>query len=96
MRSIGLVDGPKDRPVFLMGDFNSRPGEEIYRSFVGENKSEDPQLLTDSIEGGIGIDWILYRGNVKVLSHEIVDYNVDGVYPSDHKPIHVEVQLLDD
>jgi hypothetical protein len=41
----------KERPVFLMGDFNSKPGGEIYRSFVGDEKPGDPFLLKDSIEG---------------------------------------------
>jgi len=85
----------KDRPVFLMGDFNARPGGEVYRTFVGDENSDDPHLLKDSVEGGRGIDWILYKGNVNVLHYEKVDYNVDGAYPSDHKPVFVEFQLLD-
>jgi endonuclease/exonuclease/phosphatase (EEP) superfamily protein YafD len=85
----------KDRPVFLMGDFNARPGGDVYRTFVGDGSSDDPVLLKDSFEGGRGIDWILYKGNVKVLYYENVDYNVDGAYPSDHKPIFVEFQILD-
>lgn len=85
----------KERPVFLMGDFNSKPGGEVYKAFVGEKDSNDPNLLKDCIEGGLGIDWILYKGNVKVLNYEKVDYNVDGTYPSDHKPILVEIQILD-
>ena len=85
----------KLRPVFLLGDFNSHPGDVIYRTFVGDEESDDPRLLNDSIEGGSGIDWILSRGNVEVLSYEVVDYNVDGAYPSDHKPIYVEFQILD-
>lgn len=85
----------KDRPVFLMGDFNARPGGEVHRTFVGDGKSDDPLLLKDSVEEGRGIDWILYKGNVKVLSSERVDYNVDGAYPSDHRPILVEFQILD-
>ncbi len=85
----------KDRPVFLMGDFNARPGGQVYTTFVGDKESNDPLLLKDSIEGGRGIDWILYRGNIKVLDYENVDYNVDGVYPSDHKPIVVECRILD-
>ncbi|GAI76473.1 unnamed protein product, partial [marine sediment metagenome] len=32
---------------------------------------------------------------VKVLKYEEVDYNVEGAYPSDHKPIYVEVKILD-
>jgi endonuclease/exonuclease/phosphatase (EEP) superfamily protein YafD len=85
----------KDRPVFLVGDFNARPGGEVHRTFVGDGKSENPHLLKDSAKGGREIDWILYKGNVNVLHYEKVDYNVDGVYPSDHKPILVEFQILD-
>ena len=39
------------------------------------------------------IDWILYKGPVKILKYEVVDYNVNKVYPSDHKPIYVEVEI---
>ncbi len=86
----------KERPVFLMGDFNARPGGEVYRTFVGDEKSNDPLLLKDSLDRGRGIDWILYKGKVKVLYYEKVDYNVDGVYPSDHKPIFVKFRILDE
>ena len=86
----------EERPVILMGDFNSQPGREVYRTFVGEENSDDPLLLEDSVEGGRGIDWILSKGNVEVLYFEIVDYNVDGAYPSDHKPIYVEFRILDE
>ncbi len=85
----------QERPVFLMGDFNSKPGSEVYKTFVGDDNSIDHNLLDDSIEGGRGIDWILSKGNVKVISYENVDYNVDGAYPSDHKPVFVEYQILD-
>ena len=85
----------KERPVFLMGDFNAKPGGEVYTTFVGDEKSNNPLLLKDSIKGGRGIDWVLYKGNVKVLHYEKVDYNVDGAYPSDHKPVFVEFQILD-
>ena len=81
--------------MFLLGDFNARPGGAVYRTFVGDEKSDDPLLLKDSVEGGRGIDWILYRGSVNVLHYERVDYNVDGAYPSDHKPIFVEFRILD-
>lgn len=86
----------QERPVFLIGDFNSRPDGDVYKTFVGDGKTEGVHLLKDSIKGGRGIDWILYRGNVEVLSYENVDYNVDGVYPSDHKPIYVKVRIADE
>jgi len=82
-----------ERPVFLMGDFNSQPGSDVYKTFVGNDNSNDPDLLKDSIKEGLGIDWILYKGNVKVLSYEKVDYTVNGVYPSDHKPVLVKFQI---
>ncbi|MBK1879841.1 endonuclease/exonuclease/phosphatase family protein [Pelagicoccus mobilis] len=83
----------ENRPLFLMGDFNARPESKVYRTFVGEKGEEDPYLFTDTIEGGSGIDWILYRGNADVLSYEEIDYQVDGVFPSDHDPIFVKMNL---
>jgi endonuclease/exonuclease/phosphatase family metal-dependent hydrolase len=80
----------KDRPVFLLGDFNSRPGSVVYKIFTDDADLDDRLVLKDSIEGGAGIDWILYAGSVKVLSYERVEYNVNGRYPSDHRPIQVE------
>jgi len=84
----------KERPVFLMGDFNSLPGGQVYKTFVGDENSDSDNFLEDSLEGGDGIDWILSKGNVKVLYYENVDYNVDGAYPSDHTPIYVEYKIL--
>ncbi len=85
----------KERPVFLLGDFNARPGGEVYHTFIGDSAESDSDLLKDTIAGGSGIDWILYKGGVQVLTYENVDYNVDGVYPSDHHPIYVEFRIGD-
>ncbi|MFY0653475.1 MAG: endonuclease/exonuclease/phosphatase family protein [Cyclobacteriaceae bacterium] len=82
-----------ERPIFLMGDFNCRPGSAPYNVLVGDESSENTDLFKDTIEDGEDIDWILYKGAVKVLKYEEVDYNVNGAYPSDHKPIYVEFQL---
>lgn len=86
----------RERPVFLLGDFNSQPGGAIYQALVQDSENKNPRLLQDSIKGGHGIDWILYRGSVNVLTYEIIDYNVDGTYPSDHKPVLVEFELPDE
>ena len=83
-----------ERPVFLMGDFNCRPGSSPYNALVGDENSTDPDLLKNSFVDPKEIDWILYKGGVKVLKYEEVDYNVDGEYPSDHKPIYVEFDIL--
>jgi len=89
-----------ERPVFLTGDFNSQPGSNIYKTFVGEENSTHPlfcrecySFLKDSKEDNEKIDWILYKGSLEVLSYEVVDYNVDGAYPSDHKPVFVQFRL---
>ncbi len=83
-----------ERPVFLMGDFNCRPGSAPYKVLVGDENSTDADLLKNSFEDHKEIDWILYKGGVKVLKYEEVDYNVNGTYPSDHKPVFVEFQIL--
>jgi len=84
-----------ERQVFLMGDFNCRPGSTPYKVLVGDKNSNDPGLFKNSFEDPNKIDWILYKGAVKVLKYEDVDFNVNGVYPSDHKPIFVEFEIQD-
>lgn len=84
-----------DRPVFFMGDFNCRPGSAPYKVLVGDEQTSDANKLKNAFEDKDKIDWILYKGSVKVLKYEVVDYNVKGEYPSDHKPIYVEVALVD-
>ena len=80
------------RPIFLLGDFNARPKGEVHRALVGGEDS-DGACFTDSTADGNEIDWILSRGKVEVLDYQIVDYHVEGVYPSDHKPILVQYQI---
>ena len=87
-------DWMPERPLFLMGDFNCRPGSAPYKVLVGDKDSTDPDLLKNSFEDSGKIDWILYKGAVSVLKYEEVNFNVKGVYPSDHKPIYVEVEIL--
>jgi endonuclease/exonuclease/phosphatase (EEP) superfamily protein YafD len=61
--------------------------------FIGDKNSTDPDLLKNAYEDLNKIDWILYKGAVKVLKYEVVDYNVNGEYPSDHKPVVVEFEI---
>jgi len=79
-----------ERPVFLMGDFNCRPGSAPYRVLVAEDDADEPGRLQDTSKDHSAIDWILFKGPLTVMKYEEVDYNVNGVYPSDHKPIYVE------
>jgi endonuclease/exonuclease/phosphatase family metal-dependent hydrolase len=81
-----------ERPIFLMGDFNCHPGSDPHKVLVGDGNSENSNLFMDTNVDGDPreIDWILYKGGVKPEKYEEVEYNVNGVYPSDHKPIYVE------
>ena len=81
-----------ERPIFLMGDFNCRPGSDPHKVFVGDGNTENTDLFIDTNVNGDPkeIDWILYKGSVNPQNYEEIDYNVNGKYPSDHKPIFVE------
>ncbi len=83
-----------ERPLFLMGDFNCRPGSAPYKILVGDKDSTNTDLLKNTFEDPKKIDWILYKGAVSVLKYEEVNFNVNGVYPSDHKPVCVEIEIL--
>lgn len=39
----------EDRPIFLMGDFNAQPESKVYKTFVGDNSSDNQNLLEDCI-----------------------------------------------
>ena len=83
------------RPVILMGDFNCRPGSPPYEVLVAGEGSLGPHedKLFDTSKDHNDIDWILYKGDLRVLKYEEVDFNVEGIYPSDHKPIYVEFEI---
>ncbi len=84
-----------ERPIFLMGDFNCRPGSDPHKVFVGDGISKNPDLFIDTNVNGDPkeIDWILYKGSVTPRNYEEINYNVNGEYPSDHKPIFVEFSI---
>lgn len=65
----------KDRPIFLMGDFNCRPGSDPHKVLVGDENSKSSDLFTDTNVDGDPreIDWILYKGGVKPVNYEEVE-----------------------
>jgi len=69
---------PPDLPFIMTGDFNAQAGEEVYRILVPPLKDawieaaqkSGPETTSSRWRGnteGRRIDWILYRGNIKVL-----------------------------
>jgi endonuclease/exonuclease/phosphatase family metal-dependent hydrolase len=88
-----------DELTFLTGDFNSDAKGPAYQELVPpfSDAFEDfPDRVGPSatFHGFTGIptfparlDWVLYRGDVKVTGYETVEYNEAGRYPSDHYPV---------
>jgi endonuclease/exonuclease/phosphatase family metal-dependent hydrolase len=91
-----------DIPTILMGDFNATPESSCYRWLTGDEVDEVSGLdfsetfkmpypstlhrFTGKPAGGY-IDWILYRGPVRLRGCDAVQEPVDGIYPSDHFPV---------
>ena len=96
-------------PILLVGDFNAVAGRnKAYDILVGEGGLSDTwntagvrrnermstfHGFSTPKEGGDRIDWILARGAVTTDATEIVTFQRDGQYPSDHFPVVAWVKL---
>ena len=96
-------------PVILTGDFNAPGGKNKAYSILTENGfmtdtwNSAKKRVNDTIgtfndfkkenPGGPRIDWILTRNGVSCDRIEIVTFNRDGKYPSDHFPLLTELNL---
>ena len=94
---------PEDLPAILCGDFNSTPSGPCYKLFKHPDKTLEgpangfknvfPKPLPGTHHGFTGsrdgehIDWILYRGNIKITEARVVADDFKGLYPSDHFPL---------
>ncbi len=88
-------------PALLAGDFNASPGTPCHRLFTDSsgtgaaagfrNAFAPPFPATHHGFSGarIGdhIDWILYRGGLRLLSSRVIEETFSGRYPSDHFPL---------
>lgn len=89
-------------PAILMGDFNTTPESRCYQLLTekevdGEKgldfsetfKTPYPSTLHRFTGKPTGdyIDWILYKGPLRLKTHEVLQGPVDGMYPSDHFPV---------
>jgi endonuclease/exonuclease/phosphatase family metal-dependent hydrolase len=91
-------------PVILVGDFNAKAREnKAYQILTEGNFFNDTYMGQEAgtfhnFSGkatDLGrIDWIFLRGNVKSAGPtEIVRFNQNGQYPSDHFPVMTRVRL---
>jgi len=85
-------------PAILTADFNASAGGEIHQLLLNDFRDAwgDAQVRCgpEGTLNGFGkiassrrIDWILYRGALRVLDAETVTDRPDGRYPSDHFPV---------
>ncbi|MFA6010396.1 MAG: endonuclease/exonuclease/phosphatase family protein [Desulfobacteraceae bacterium] len=89
-----LKDYPADIPTIITGDFNTSPNSETYALFM-ENGFRDlfENHHSSTFHGFTGhdlgghIDWILFKGGLKGVDHQIVQEPFEGIYPSDHYPV---------
>lgn len=95
-----------DRPVVVMGDFNSGEDSEPYAIMIESGlrdaylsaSERGPRLGTFNNYGppnpeGARIDWILVNDHVPVRSARMVDEAPGGQYPSDHLPVEAVLDL---
>lgn len=94
---------PHKLPLLLVGDFNAVAGQNpVYDLLVREGGLQDTWALARERRNaqwntfndfkvaqprGQRIDWILLRGSADVTASEIVLFERDGQYPSDHFPV---------
>lgn len=97
------------RPVVLVGDFNAAAGgNKAYDHLTGDKFFTDTWTTARERKGegiatfngfkaiqpgGPRIDWILARGDVRVDRAEILTFQRNGQFPSDHFPIVATVRL---
>jgi len=90
-------------PVLLVGDFNAAAGKnKVYDILTADRLFADTWATArERVNEGIGtfnsfkaiqpngarIDWILNRGEITVVRAEIVTFQRDGQFPSDHFPV---------
>lgn len=97
------VAGLDGRPAFVVGDFNSEPGDPAYERFLEDSTLVDARTVAGTASGpattlteytGLRpdrpVDHVLVTPAVAVRRYTVDDTTVDGRYPSDHLPVVVE------
>lgn len=98
---------PDNAPVFIGGDLNSDETSPVYSLLNGSSFQDTWTQAGNSFSNDATshkwtgerdmanqhIDWIFQRNAVKVNSAEINYYNESGLYPSDHYPLQVNVDI---
>ncbi|MGN2339693.1 endonuclease/exonuclease/phosphatase family protein [Clostridium cagae] len=99
----------EDLPLIIMGDFNSNPNSKLIKDFTSGDifnkrlvavQDMNKELYTKATMGhfknkekGSHIDYIFVSEEFEIIDVEIVKYNVNGKYPSDHYPLMAEINI---
>lgn len=87
--------------AILGGDFNGNYSERWFRSVSQIMRYVKPDNDHNTLHYGNGkiklatkaIDYLFVNPNLKVIGANIIDHPYNGVYPSDHFPIYLKVEL---
>lgn len=95
---------PREVPLILTGDFNDPAGGRVYQLLTEQLR--DAWAISEGVSGPEGtfhgfsgqpgparIDWILLRGNWRVLEVETMTFRRGKLYPSDHFPVVATIEL---
>jgi endonuclease/exonuclease/phosphatase family metal-dependent hydrolase len=95
-------------PTILMGDFNATPETLCYKWLTGQEVDGEvgpcfSETFTPPYPGtlhrftgkptGDYIDWILFRGPLRLHRCHVLQEPIEGVYPSDHFPVGADFEL---
>lgn len=103
------LDLKENLPIILMGDFNARPSSNLIKNFNNgmiNNKrliavqEKNKDLYSKSTfrnkrisKHNIHIDYIFVSEEFEIKDVKIIEYNKNGVYPSDHYPLMADIEL---
>lgn len=99
-------------PCILMGDFNATPNSKVMKKFKSGKYTSKRLFAVQDInealydkttmsmfkgkEQGVHIDYIFVSEEFEILDAEVVKYNKDGKYPSDHYPVVAKVKVWEE
>ena len=95
----------KDKPLIITGDFNAGENNPavlklksagLADSYRQINKEKTEVKTHHGFTGqrqGAKIDYIFVSEGIETASANILDYNIEGRYPSDHFPVTAEIVL---
>jgi endonuclease/exonuclease/phosphatase family metal-dependent hydrolase len=95
-------------PTILMGDFNATPETRCYQWLTGQEVDGEVGLRFNETfkppypgtlhrftgePTGDYIDWILFRGPLRLERCHVLQEPIEGVHPSDHFPVVADFEL---